>query len=198
MKKKTSISSLFLMGTWLLFVLPNAGADQFVLFDQVFTFAEKDAIPTKSHLHVNAAQFGNDTPKDWTSPIDYRNGTVHMRIEVLEKPPGGAPTFWSICYLPNKGRDNKYGCLGTPKYTKPGVYEKIQDMNTFWKNDSIIWTDGIKRMSLVIKGPKINGKAHAHVQPDLKKYFPTKIRVTLTQVSKGDKYDPQKSSKEVR
>jgi len=33
-----------------------------------------------------------DRPKDWTKPVDYRNGTVHIRTAVLEKPPGGEPT----------------------------------------------------------------------------------------------------------
>jgi hypothetical protein len=36
------------------------------------------------------------------------------------------------------------------------------------------------------------GKSHAHLQPDLKKYFPTKIRVTIIQISKGAIYNPSK------
>lgn len=167
-------------------------AEQFVLFDKTFTFEEKDAVPTKSHLFVSKEQLGKATPKDWTTPVDYRNGTVHMRLEVLEKPDENAPTFWSICYIPNQGQKNNYGCLGSPKYTKVGVYEKEQKMTEFWENDSIIWAKGIKLMSLVLKGPKFNGKNHAHLQPDLKKYFPTKVRFTIIQVSKGATYDPSK------
>ncbi|MFK5923660.1 MAG: hypothetical protein QM496_15885 [Verrucomicrobiota bacterium] len=97
-------------------------AEQFVLFDEEFTFEEKDAIPTKSHLFVKAENFGKSTPKDWTSPIDYRNGTVHIRIEVLKKPAGDLPTMWSICYLPNKGIKNNYGCLSSPTYNKAGIF----------------------------------------------------------------------------
>ena len=47
-------------------------------------------------------------------------------------------------------------------------------------------------MSLVIKRANSGGKAHAHLQPDLKEFFPTKIRVSIVQVSKGGKYDPSK------
>ena len=173
--------------------LHAARADQFVLFDQTFTFEEKDAVPTKSHLFVKPAQFGQGTPTDWTAPVDYRNGTVHIRMEVLEKPAGQVPTTWSLCYIPNKGQNNNYGCVGSPTYTKPGVYEKDQDMTTFWENDSIIWSRGIKMMSLVIKAAKAPGKKkHAHLQPDLKKFFPTRIRVTMVQVSKGATYDESK------
>ena len=167
-------------------------AEQFVLFDQTFTFEEQDAVPTKSHLFVKANQLGKDTPVDWTSPIDYRNGTVHVRIEVIEKPAGEVPTTWSLCYIPNQGQKNNYGCTSTPSYTEPGVYEKDVKMNEFWENNSIIWNKGIKQMSLVIKAAGKGGQGHAHKQPNLKQFFPTKIRVTMVQVSKGSKYDASK------
>jgi hypothetical protein len=164
-------------------------ADQFVLFDRTFLFEEKDAVPTKSHLFVKGEELGKGTPADWTAPVDYRNGTVHVRIEVLEKPAGETPTTWSLCYIPNRGRDNNYGCTNTPSYTTEGVYEKDVKMTEFWENDSILWSEGIKQMSLVIKRANAGGKAHAHLQPDLKKFFPTKIRVTMVQVAKGSTYD---------
>jgi hypothetical protein len=172
--------------------LSAAHAEQFLLFDEVFTFEEKDAVPTQSHLHVKAAKFGKDTPKDWTQPVDYRNGTIHIRFEVLEKPAGDVPTIWSLCYIPIKGQKNNYGCASSPVYTKTGVYEKVEKMTAFWENDSIIWTEGIKEMTLVIKAAKEKGKNHAHLQPDLTKFFPTKIRVSMIQVSKDAKYDASK------
>lgn len=170
----------------------TAHAEQFLLFDEVFTFEEKDAVPTQSHLHVKPAKFGKDTPKDWTKPVDYRNGTVHIRYEVLEKPAGETPTIWSLCYIPVKGQKNNYGCASSPVYSKPGVYEKDEKMTEFWENDSIIWTEGIKEMTLVIKAAGVKGKNHAHLQPDLTKFFPTKIRVSMIQVSKGATYDASK------
>lgn len=169
-----------------------AHAEQFLFFDEVFTFEEKDAVPTQSHLRVKAAQFGKETPKDWTKPVDYRNGTVHIRFEVLEKAPGDVPTIWSLCYIPNKGQKNNYGCASSPVYTKAGLYDKDEKMDGFWENDSIIWSEGIKEFTLVIKAANEKGKNHAHLQPDLKKFFPTKIRVSMIQVSKGAKYDASK------
>lgn len=166
-----------------------ASAEQFVLFDRTFDFTLEEAIPTKSHLFVTAKDFGKDCPTDWTAPVDFRNGIVHVRLEVLEKPDGDAPTTWSLCYLPNKGQKNGYGCTSTPIYTKPGVYEKDVKMTEFWNNDSIVWTEGIKQMALVIKDDS-GGKGHAHLRPDPEKFFPTRIRVTMVQVSKDATYDP--------
>ena len=88
-------------------------AEQFVLFDQTFTYTKHDADnsqPSKSHFYVKDEMLNPQRPKDWTSPVDYRNGSVHIRLEVLEKPPGGAPTTWSLCYIPNRGQKNGDGC----------------------------------------------------------------------------------------
>lgn len=167
-------------------------AEQFVLFDVMFNYTKEDADnskPSKSHYYVKDGMLNKNRPKDWTSPVDYRNGTVHVRLEVLDKPAGDAPTTWSICYIPNKGQKNGYGCLGVDAYRTAGVYEKGISMKSFWENDSIIWSEGIKQMDLVIKDNS-GGSGHAHKRADHEKYFPTKVRMTLIQVSAGSKYDP--------
>ena len=123
------------------------------------------------------------------TPVDYRNGTVHIRTEVIEKPAGGEPTTWSLCYIPNRGRGNGYGCTGTVVYREKGVYEQDVSMKSFWQNDAIVWTDGIKQMDLVIKDNS-GGQGHAHKRKDSEKFFPTKVRITMVQVSAGSKYDP--------
>ncbi len=171
----------------------NGRAEQFVLFDTTFTFTKADADnskPSPSHYYVKGMMLNADRPTDWTAPVDYRNGTVHVRLEVLEKPPGDESTTWSVCYIPNKRQNGGYGCLGTDVYRKPGVYEKDIDMTKFWQNDGIVWSEGIKEMHLVIKDNS-GGQGHAHKRADHEKFFPTKIRMTLIQVSKGAKYDPK-------
>lgn len=181
--------------TWLVVLLAAAlslPAAQFVLFDATFTFTKEDADnskPSKSHYYIKGAAINPERPKDWTAPVDYRNGTVHLRLEVLEKPPGGEPTTWSICYIPNKGQGNGYGCTGTDLYKEKGVYEKDVSMRAFWQNDGIVWTEGIKQMDLVIKDGS-GGGGHAHKRADHEKFFPTKVRLTVIQVSAGAKYDP--------
>ena len=180
---------------WLLAVMVSCtslSAAQFVLFDATFNYTKEDADnskPSKSHYYIKGAAINPDRPKDWTAPVDYRNGTIHIRLEVLEKPPGGEPTTWSICYIPNKGQGNGYGCTGTDAYREKGVYEKDVSMKSFWQNDAIIWSEGIKQMDLVIKDNS-GGSGHAHKRVDHEKFFPTKVRMTVVQVSTGAKYDP--------
>lgn len=165
-------------------------ADQFTLFDVTFTFTKDDAFnskPNQSHYYVKSDRLNPQRPKDWTAPVDYRNGTVHLRLEILEKPAGSQPTTWSVCYIPNKGQNHGYGCIGTGVYKETGLVEKDLDMTTFWQNNDIVWSEGIKEMHLVIKD---DHNLHAHKLPDPTKFFPTKVRMTLVQVSKGVKYDP--------
>jgi hypothetical protein len=187
MKARLAFLSLFLI----LMSPTLSHADQFVVFDVTFPFTKADADnakPNQSHYYVRGAMLNVDRPKDWTAPVDYRNGTAHLRIEVLEKPEGGQPCSWSVCYMPNKGLQHGYGCIGTGPYKEKGVYEKDLSMTTFWQNDNIDWTQGIKEMHLVYKD---DHNLHAHKRPDPEKFFPTKVRMTLIQVSKGATYDPK-------
>lgn len=182
-----------LAGIPALTVAPSIGyAAQFVLFDVTFTYTKVDAdttTPNKSHYYVKGDLINPDRPRDWTSPVDYRNGTVHIRTEVIEKPAGGEPTTWTLCYIPNRGQGNGYGCTGTVLYREKGIYEQDVPMNSWWENKSIVWTEGIKQMDLVIKDSS-GGSGHAHKRPDAERFFPTKMRITMIQVSAGSTYDP--------
>ena len=169
-------------------------ADQFVLFDVTFIYTKADAdnaTPSKSHYYVRGAALNPERPLDWTSPVDYRNGTVHIRTEVLEKPADGEKTTWSLCYIPNRGQGNGYGCTSTGFYTAAGVYEQDISMKSFWQNEGIVWQEGIKQMDLVIKDSS-GGGGHAHKRADPERFFPTKMRITMTQVSAGSKYEPSR------
>jgi pimeloyl-ACP methyl ester carboxylesterase len=171
---------------------PCSFAKQFVLFDVTFTFTKEDADnakPSKSHYYVRGSMLNADRPKDWVKPVDYRNGTVHIRAEVIEKPEGGTPTTWTLCYIPNMGQKAGYGCTGTDIYREKGVYEKDVKMTSFWQNDNIVWEKGIKEMHLVMKDDS-GGNGHVHKRPDPEKFFPTKMRITMIQVAAGSKYDP--------
>lgn len=171
----------------------TSAGKQFVLFDVTFTYTKENAdnsTPSKSHFYVTGTMLNREIPRDWTSPVDYRNGTVHIRLEVLEKPPGHAPTTWTLCYIPNKGQGNGYGCTSTGVYRDEGVYEKEIPMTSFWENNSITWSEGIKQMDLVIKDDS-GGQGHAHKRVDHEKFFPTKVRITMVQVAAGSSYDPK-------
>ncbi len=188
---RTLLAALFALTLLTALALP-AAAEQFVLFDVAFTYTKSDAdnsTPSKSHYYVKEPKLNPNRPRDWTAPVDYRNGTVHIRAEVIDKPAGGAPTTWTLCYIPNKGQGNGYGCTGTGIYREKGVYEVDVPMTSFWENGSILWTDGIKQMDLVIKDDS-GGRGHAHRRADHENFFPTKMRITMIQVAAGSTYDP--------
>jgi hypothetical protein len=151
----------------------NAATKQFVLFDVEFTYTKADAdnsFPNKSHIYVTGNLINPERPTNWTSPVDYRNGTVHIRLEVMDKPPGDAPTRWTLCYIPNKGQGNGYGCTGTEMFTTEGIFEKDVPMTSFWENESIVWSEGIKQMDLIIKDDS-GGQGHAHKRADHENFF---------------------------
>jgi hypothetical protein len=165
---------------------------QFVLFDVTFNYTKKDAdtsAPSKSHYYVTGKRVNPKRPVDWTQPVDFRNGTVHIRTEVLKMPKSGEPVQWSLCYIPNRGQGNGYGCTGTDRYVSTGVYEKDVPMTAFWENEGIVWTEGIKQMDLVMKDRDGN---KVHTRPDPEKFLPTRVRITMVQVAAGATYDPKK------
>jgi hypothetical protein len=169
-------------------------AEQFVLFDVTFDYSKQQAdtsTPSKSHYYVKGDLINPRRPTNWIAPVDYRNGTVHIRTEVIDKPAGGARTQWTLCYIPNRGQGNGYGCTDSGIFTEKGVYERDVPMTSWWENESIVWTEGIKQMDLVIKDGT-GGRGHAHRNPEPEKYFPTRVRITMVQVSAGAKYDPSR------
>ena len=60
-------------------------------------------------------------------------------------------------------------------------------MKSFWENDAILWREGIKQRDLVMKDKDGN---KTHTRPDPEKFFPTRVRITMIQVSAGSTYDP--------
>ncbi len=158
-----------------------ARAEQFVLFDATFTYTWQDATGSRpqSHHYVNEGNWLNKArPTNWLSPVNYRNGKVHIRVEVFEKPPGHQRVGWALCYIANSGG---YGCPYTDYYTAPGIYEKDVDMTAFWNNQTIGWDRGIKEVACIYT---INdsGRGHVHMYPNLKDAVtPTRLRLTMTQ-----------------
>lgn len=175
-----------------LWLLPSqARAEQFLLFDAMFTYTWDDAVnatPSKSHFYVTEKNFLNKSrPTNWISPVNYRDGKVHIRAEVIAKPPGTQQAGWALCYVANVG---DYGCPYTDYYTKVGVYERDADMHTFYNNTTIQWDHGVKEVDLVYT---VNGSGSGHITnfPQLKDLVtPTTVRISMVQVSAGSTYDP--------
>ncbi|HEY2903187.1 MAG TPA: hypothetical protein VGL59_21575 [Polyangia bacterium] len=173
---------------------PAARADQFVFLDVTFTYTKMDAdtsSPDKSHYYVYLNRLNPATPRNWMAPINYRNGVVHVRTDVMDKPPGGTNVRWTLCYIPNKGIAGGYGCTNSALYSEKGVWEFEQSMTDWWQNEDIDWTQGIKEVDIVMKDGT-GGSGFTNLRPDPQNFFPTTLRITMIQVSAGDTYDPSK------
>jgi len=174
----------------ILFAFPSF-AEQFVLFDATFTYtwdmASKSS-PSLSHYYVNEGNWlSKARPVNWLSPVDYRNGSVHIRIEVFEKPSNTQLTGWALCYVGNAG---SYGCPYSKYYPGPGVYENDVSMTSFFNNATIQWDRGVRQVDCVYT---VNNSGSGHITnfPNLKdQVTPTRLRLTMIQVSKGSTYDP--------
>jgi MYXO-CTERM domain-containing protein len=166
-------------------------AEQFILLDATFDYTWDQAMnakPDKSHFYVNEGNFLNKSrPTNWLSPVDYRNGTLHVRTEVFVKPAGTQQVGWTLCYIPNAGG---YGCADTTYYTSTGVFDRETKMTDWWNNAMLQWDKGVKQVDMIYA---INDSGSGHITnyPALKDLVtPTRVRVTMVQVSAGAKYDP--------
>ena len=137
-RNRTSLASL-LAAAFVLTVAPRVSfAEQFILFDVLFTYTKIDAdtgSPNKSHFYIRdrmgaehpvALVLNRNRPTNWLTPVDYRNGTVHVRLEVIDKPAGSEITQWTLCYIPVRGvpGGGGYGCTGTGTYREGGSTSK--------------------------------------------------------------------------
>src|SRR5688572_14248673 len=102
----------------------RASAEQFVVAEATYTHS---AQTTKdSHYYANPTP---ETPDNWSSPVDYANGSVHVRLEVKTKP-SDMPTRYQICFEMNQN----YCCTDqAPPYTEPGIYEWDTDVVDMWR-----------------------------------------------------------------
>lgn len=151
-----------------------ARAEQFVLVDVSYTHS---AETTKdSHYYTKPPA---DAPKDWTNPVDYSTGSVHIIVDVKTKPAGDTPTKFQICF---EGTPS-YACtLQSPTYTATGRVEWDSPFKDFWYDSTVDWSKGTKQIPLILKDTN-NGKPAGDP-----KYMPTDLHVQLTLVSPGAKF----------
>jgi len=165
-------------------------ADQFVLFDVTFTYSKQDADtskPSKSHHYVKGDRLNKDRPRDWDGSD---------RLSEWHRPHprrGHRQAYRRRAYdldnlLHTEPREGKWLRLhGDRLYREKGIYEQDISMKEFWENDSILWSMASSRWTW---SSRTTAAAAARPQrKDPEKFFPTRMRITVVQVSAGAKYD---------
>jgi hypothetical protein len=164
------------IGACLLAFAATAHADQFIVADETYTHSGQ----TTSDSHYRVAPTAA-TPKDWTKPLDWSKGSVHVLLEVKTKPTN-TPTKFQICF---EGSPN-YACTAQSEpYTTPGTYQWTSSIKTFYSDPMkapMNWANGISKVALILKDTN-NGKPQGDP-----KYVPTDLHVEVAVVSEGSTY----------
>jgi MYXO-CTERM domain-containing protein len=183
-RASTRIAALAALLT-LSWVEPSA-AQQVVLLDQVVN--PRRGLPTtelnKSEYTVFAQDFANASPASLRSPVNYAEGNIHVRLEVLSKP-SNLETLFTLCL---HDASNITCIRYLPKYTAPGVYEYDQPMLGQYNYDVYDFGKPVSRVILAIKDGM--ERILDPSDPSYDSFFPTEYRITLALVAKGAKYVP--------
>jgi MYXO-CTERM domain-containing protein len=165
------------------FASATVRAEQVVVFDQ--TWVHTPDLPD-SHFRMPP---GDDAPSDWTSPIDYSQGSAWVYLEVHTKPTEQETKF-QVCFEATP----TYACtLQSPTYTDVGTYEWESTFDQFWSppGELVDWTMGVNDIACILKDT-MNGKPSAdNVGPEVAAlYTPTEVRLVVTLVEAGSVYEP--------
>jgi hypothetical protein len=162
----------------------SAHAEQVVVADVSYTHS---AQTTKdSHYRVKPTP---ETPANWQSPVNYGQGSVHVRLDVKTKP-SATPTRYQICFEMKQN----YCCTDqAPIYTSTGVYEWDTQVEKLWRPGPVDFTQGIVDSALILKDANNGKPAPENVgEATSALYMPSDVAVTVTLVSSGAVYQPPK------
>lgn len=159
----------------------TAWAAQFVALDDTWIHT-----PDLADSHYRASPAAA-TPADWTSPVDYSQGTAWVYLEVQTKP-SAQPTKFQLCFEATP----TYACTNqSPTYTATGTYEWSTPFADFWSppSTSVDWTLGVNKLACILKDT-MNGKPSSdNVGPTTAAlYTPTQVRMVVTIVAPGSTY----------
>ncbi len=160
-----------------------AAADQFVAMDQTWEHTPDLA---DSHYRVKPSA---ETPANWTSPVDYSDGTAWVYLEVQTKPTEEETKF-QVCFEATP----TYACTAqSPTYTTTGTYEWPTPFADFWSppNEYVDWSQGVNKLANILKDTMNNKPSADNVgEATAALYMPTRVRMVVTIVSAGGTYVP--------
>lgn len=160
-----------------------AYADQFVALDETW---EHTADLPDSHYRVDPSP---ETPADWTTPVDYTDGTAWVYLEVQTKPTTQETKF-QVCFEATP----TYACTAqSPTYTTVGTYEWPTKFSDFWSppNEFVDWSQGVNKLANILKDTQNNKPSADNVgATEAALYMPTHVRMVVTIVSAGGTYVP--------
>ncbi len=151
-------------------------AEQFTPVDADYVHRDE------SHARFEALP---EWPADWTSPVNYAEGTAHIWVDVKSRPQTTRPVRLTTC-LTQKGA---YCCAGNVEVREPGEYTLVKPIPDFWCHNTVDWSIGLRRIALIAKDVAFtNIDAGNDFEGSLSDYYPMEIDFRVTIVSKGGTY----------
>lgn len=126
----------------------------------------------------------------WVSPVPYRDGQLHVVVDVLGKP-SAAEVRLSLCM-----DDAGVTCVGTASFTKSGRYAFAQKPGAGYTAGNPDYTKGFGIAAVILRdgganeGKKLDLGQGFIGEPDYTRYFPLKMRVRAYLVSPGAAFVP--------
>ncbi len=158
--------------------------------DRGFPKSEMIAIPSKQ---IDAMAAGSN--EDWTTPINYSQGTLFMRVEIFSQPVIQNNRL-QFCIWQNDLKGDRFGLetcasLANVSGTKGTVVTWSQPVQNMWKKDkiSLDWTRPRERYGIAIKNTAgdpvsdYNGWNWNGENPD--EWYPLNMHFTVVAVPPG-------------
>lgn len=141
-------------------------------------------------------------PDSWLRPIDFRDGTIHYRIEVFEKPNASQPTtlLSRLTTDVHHGTHNVWLGHGVCVFKTTGTHYFAQPVSShrpFTRDSQFNWDRPVYELQLVVSDLR-GACVHRTVEqahnaydgtPDLSLYLPLKVRYSAIVTAPGHALD---------
>ncbi len=147
-----------------------------------------------NHEAFKFFQMPSSSPASWTSPINYSQGTLYQRVEIIEKPTT-TPARYALCMFQDQVLAPRHACGDPSKiaFTGTGIYYSSQSMTSLYQYSTAVdWTRKPHVIMLDITDD-FNHQPDSYTgfmdkwfgTPNWSLYYPMKLRYTAIIVPPG-------------
>jgi hypothetical protein len=144
-----------------------------------------------------------DIPSSWISPVNFFDGLIHYRVDVLSKPNHRTLTslLSRITTDTHEGTHNVWLGHGVVTFDKPGLHhfqQPVKAFRPFIRNSKFNWNHPVAELQLCVADSR-GAIVHRWVEqphnafegsPDLSLYLPLHVRYTAVVSAPGAPFSP--------
>lgn len=147
-----------------------------------------------NHEAFKFFQMPSGNPANWTSPVNYANGTLHQRLQVVTKP-SAATVMFALCMFQDEVISSRHACgqLSKLRFTATGTFTSSQAMTTLFQYGTAVdWTRRPNVIMLhITDANKVQPDSYPEYigrwigSPNWGLYYPMRVRYTAIVVPPG-------------